>query len=217
MNIVRGRGRPACISAADEEAEPGTTSPWSSATAPTTPSAGASCSPTRRSATCAARTTPARDAILGSLQPLGRHRRPLQAAADHAPRGHGFCGIGRKRLLNILQARCEELGVKLRVRDRGARTTSRAATTPTWSSPATASTAAIRSRTPTHLPARHRHAPQPLRLARHQASCSTPSPSLSRRPSTAGSRPTPTASTTRPRPSSSKRPRDVARRRARRA
>ena len=27
--------------------------------------------------------------------------------------GHGFCGIGRKRLLNILQARAEELGVKL--------------------------------------------------------------------------------------------------------
>src|SRR5687768_8011316 len=25
--------------------------------------------------------------------------------------GHGFCGIGRKRLLNILQERCEELGV----------------------------------------------------------------------------------------------------------
>ena len=28
--------------------------------------------------------------------------------------GHGFIGIGRKRLLNILQARCEELGVVLR-------------------------------------------------------------------------------------------------------
>ena len=28
--------------------------------------------------------------------------------------GHGFCGIGRKRLLNILQKRCEDLGVKLR-------------------------------------------------------------------------------------------------------
>ncbi|MGD9942980.1 MAG: bifunctional salicylyl-CoA 5-hydroxylase/oxidoreductase [Burkholderiaceae bacterium] len=28
--------------------------------------------------------------------------------------GHGFCGIGRKRLLNILQERCEELGVELR-------------------------------------------------------------------------------------------------------
>ncbi|MEP7297456.1 MAG: FAD-dependent monooxygenase, partial [Burkholderiales bacterium] len=27
--------------------------------------------------------------------------------------GHGFCGIGRKRLLNILQARCEAVGVKL--------------------------------------------------------------------------------------------------------
>lgn len=27
--------------------------------------------------------------------------------------GHGFCGIGRKRLLNILQQRCEELGVDL--------------------------------------------------------------------------------------------------------
>jgi anthraniloyl-CoA monooxygenase len=27
--------------------------------------------------------------------------------------GHGFCGIGRKHLLNILQRRCEELGVAL--------------------------------------------------------------------------------------------------------
>lgn len=27
--------------------------------------------------------------------------------------GHGFCGIGRKRLLNILQQRCEQLGVTL--------------------------------------------------------------------------------------------------------
>jgi anthraniloyl-CoA monooxygenase len=28
--------------------------------------------------------------------------------------GHGFCGIGRKRLLNILQDRCAELGVQMR-------------------------------------------------------------------------------------------------------
>jgi anthraniloyl-CoA monooxygenase len=28
--------------------------------------------------------------------------------------GHGFCGIGRKHLLNILQQRCEDLGVNLR-------------------------------------------------------------------------------------------------------
>src|SRR5690554_8105028 len=27
--------------------------------------------------------------------------------------GHGFIGIGRKKLLNILQARCEEVGVNL--------------------------------------------------------------------------------------------------------
>src|SRR3546814_940340 len=27
--------------------------------------------------------------------------------------GHGFIGIGRKKLLNILQARCEALGVNL--------------------------------------------------------------------------------------------------------
>ena len=27
--------------------------------------------------------------------------------------GHGFVGIGRKKLLNILQERCEELGVEL--------------------------------------------------------------------------------------------------------
>ncbi|MBB1186122.1 bifunctional salicylyl-CoA 5-hydroxylase/oxidoreductase, partial [Klebsiella pneumoniae] len=27
--------------------------------------------------------------------------------------GHGFIGIGRKKLLNILQARCEDVGVKL--------------------------------------------------------------------------------------------------------
>ena len=29
--------------------------------------------------------------------------------------GHGFVGIGRKKLLNILQSRCEQLGVKLAV------------------------------------------------------------------------------------------------------
>ena len=33
--------------------------------------------------------------------------------------GHGFCGIGRKQLLTLLQARARELGVELPVRDRG--------------------------------------------------------------------------------------------------
>ena len=32
--------------------------------------------------------------------------------------GHGFVGIGRKHLLNILQERCEELGVRLAFSDR---------------------------------------------------------------------------------------------------
>ena len=35
--------------------------------------------------------------------------------------GHGFCGIGRKRLLNILQDRARALGVRLAIRDRSAR------------------------------------------------------------------------------------------------
>jgi anthraniloyl-CoA monooxygenase len=50
--------------------------------------------------------------------------------------GHGFCGIGRKRLLNILQRRCEELGVKL-VFETDVQSDS-STRTPTSSSPATA-------------------------------------------------------------------------------
>ena len=47
------------------------------------------------------------------LQPLGRHRAAVQGPCSIRSGGHGFVGIGRKKLLNILQARCEELGVKL--------------------------------------------------------------------------------------------------------
>ena len=35
------------------------------------------------------------------------------AGESHRSSGHGFCGIGRKRLLNILQDRCRNLGVEL--------------------------------------------------------------------------------------------------------
>jgi anthraniloyl-CoA monooxygenase len=56
------------------------------------------------------------DQTLGNLQAAD----PVSAtqildAFNHWVRsgGHGFCGIGRKRLLNILQRRCEELGVSL--------------------------------------------------------------------------------------------------------
>src|ERR1700721_2798653 len=38
---------------------------------------------------------------------------PLRRWDEERPGGHGFVGIGRKRLLNILQARCEALGVTL--------------------------------------------------------------------------------------------------------
>src|SRR5260370_923442 len=34
-------------------------------------------------------------------------------SSDLRSSGHGFIGIGRKKLLNILQARCEDVGVKL--------------------------------------------------------------------------------------------------------
>ena len=80
--------------------------------------------------------------------------------------GHGFVGIGRKKLLNILQARCEALGVKL-----------------VFETEVDADTDYPRRR-PDHrqrrhqledpwplrrrLQARHRDAAQPLHLARHQ-------------------------------------------------
>jgi anthraniloyl-CoA monooxygenase len=48
--------------------------------------------------------------------------------------GHGFCGIGRKRLLNILQQRCEELGVELVFETdvAGRPGAGRGSTAPTW-------------------------------------------------------------------------------------
>ena len=79
----------------------------------TTPSGGASCCRTRRSTTWIATT-----------------RRPRRRSADRfvywddiavhyrgqvmRSGGHGFSGIGRRRLLNILQDRAGELGVELR-------------------------------------------------------------------------------------------------------
>ena len=84
----------------------------SSATGPTTPSAGASCSPTRRWATCSAADAETAREILGAFNhwdDIEVHFRGRTIRSG----GHGFCGIGRKRLLNILQQRCEELGVEL--------------------------------------------------------------------------------------------------------
>ena len=95
----------------------------SSATGPTTPSAGASCSPTRRSATCSAADARDRRARSSARSTTGTTSTSTSAAARIRSGGHGFCGIGRKRLLNILQARCEALGVKLVFETRGAATT----------------------------------------------------------------------------------------------
>ena len=67
------------------------------------------------------------DQTLGNLaRPTRKRAREIADAFNHwddidvhfkgrtiTSGGHGFCGIGRKRLLNILQARCEALGVEL--------------------------------------------------------------------------------------------------------
>ena len=134
----------------------------------------------------------------------GTTSRSTSAAARSRSGGHGFCGIGRKRLLNILQARCEALGVELRVRDRRAERR-RSTPTPTSSSPATASTAAsARSYAATYQPDIDLRA-VPLRLARHAQAVRGLHVRVRGDASTAGSRRTPTASTTTPRPSSSRR------------
>ena len=80
--------------------------------------------------------------------------------------GHGFVGIGRKKLLNILQARCEELGVEL--------VFEREVESDLEFPDADLIVAAdgINSQNPQPLqgrvPARHGDAAEPLHLARHQ-------------------------------------------------
>ena len=128
-------------------------------------------------------------------------------AASSASGGHGFVGIGRKKLLNILQSRCEALGVELVFE-------TEVDSRPDYpDADLIIASDGINSQDPQRvrrgLQARHRDAAQPLHLARHDTSCSTPSTSCSRRPNTAGSRPTSTSSTTRRRPSSSRRPEHV--------
>src|SRR5689334_8673672 len=71
------------------------------------------------------------DQTLGNLERADPERaREITAAFNHwddidiriggdvvRSGGHGFCGIGRRRLLDILQRRCEALGVELRFAD----------------------------------------------------------------------------------------------------
>ena len=68
----------------------------------TTPSAGASCSPTRRSATCRRPTRRRAAQILDAFNHWDDIEVNIRGRKIRSG-GHGFCGIGRKRLLNILQ------------------------------------------------------------------------------------------------------------------
>src|SRR3990170_3861118 len=95
--------------------------------------------------------------------------------------GHGFCGIARVKLLAILQARAEALGVKLEFQREVADPEELMAGAGLGGAAAGSSGWARRS-------------------------CSMRSPSRSRKPTGAGSRCTPTGSTRRPALSSSRRP-----------
>ena len=83
--------------------------------------------------------------------------------------GHGFCGIGRKRLLNILQARCEGLGVKLVFETN---VTDESAVAAAYGADLVVAcdgvNSGVRTRLPGGVPSRDRPAPLPLRLARHE-------------------------------------------------
>jgi anthraniloyl-CoA monooxygenase len=83
--------------------------------------------------------------------------------------GHGFIGIGRKRLLNILQERCEALGVKLVFEtdvtdDQALAAAVQRRPGHRQRRPEQPHPHALRE----HLPARHRHPAVPLRLAGHE-------------------------------------------------
>jgi anthraniloyl-CoA monooxygenase len=83
--------------------------------------------------------------------------------------GHGFIGIGRKRLLNILQARCEALGVKLVFETD---VSDDQALARQYNADLVIASDGLNSRIRTRyaeLPARYRHAPVPLcRLGTHK-------------------------------------------------
>ena len=125
------------------------------------------------------------------------------SAGRRSPRaGHGFIGIGRKRLLEILQDRARELGV---VADFEAECDP---ADPKWRDydlviASDGANSRFRDADAGSLRRRRRRPRQQVRVARHVARCSTPSPSPSKRPSTAGSGRTPIASRPTARPSSS--------------
>jgi 2-polyprenyl-6-methoxyphenol hydroxylase-like FAD-dependent oxidoreductase len=132
---------------------------------------------------------------------LGRYRRPFRGETITSS-GHGFIGIGRKRLLAILQERARELGVVLHFEPRRARRLE------DWRDydlviAADGANSRFRDASREAFRGRHRRARATSSSGSARRKRSTPSPSPSRRPSTAGSGPTPTASRPTARPSSS--------------
>ena len=89
------------------------TSRCTSATARTTPSASAWCSPTRRS-TPSRPTTPSPTSASAAASPTGATSTWSTRASVMRSGGNGFCGCSRVALLNILQDRGRELGVQMR-------------------------------------------------------------------------------------------------------
>ena len=120
--------------------------------------------------------------------------------------GHGFSGVGRKRLLNILQDRAKALGVKLAVRDRDRQPRTLSRLRPDRGGRRRqlqgAHGAGATFSSPTSM-----CAPASTSGSARTRSSTTPSPSFSRRRSTAGSGCTPTSSMPRRRRSSSSAPR----------
>ena len=107
--------------------------------------------------------------------------------------GHGFVGIGRKQLLNILQRRCEALGVEL-VFEREVDSDLEFPDADLIIA-ADGINSKIRDRYEEAFKPDMRRAAEPLHLARRRTNSSTPSPSISAAPSTAGSRRISTSST----------------------
>jgi 2-polyprenyl-6-methoxyphenol hydroxylase-like FAD-dependent oxidoreductase len=124
--------------------------------------------------------------------------------------GHSFCGIGRKRLLMLLQARARELGVEMRFETEIADVERYMAefdlilaadglnSITARPSPISSSPMSTSANVGSSGSARTRNS-------------TTPSPSSSRKHATAGSGRTPTSSTPTPRPSSSNAPRKPSR------
>ena len=64
---------------------------------------------------------PVSAAWIRGISPIGTTSPSSIKGVRTVSTGHGFCGIGRKRLLLLLQERARELGVELRLPDRGRR------------------------------------------------------------------------------------------------